>query len=231
MRTSVLAVATLALLGRPALGEPPAGGDGGGDAVLFAEPFDAKLADGWTWLREDAGGWKIAEGALEIQAQAGTLWGQANNAKNVLLRKPPVKGVENDPFAVEATVTSAPAVTAEQAGVILYSDDDTNVKLVREHLEGKLYIVLAVEAGGSGKALAKKEVEGDTHALRLISQGGKIRGEVKTGTPAAWTPVGSGESPFKGEMQAGLVAHGGPADAARWAKFGEVRIVRPEVPK
>jgi regulation of enolase protein 1 (concanavalin A-like superfamily) len=196
------------------------------EKVLFEEKFQKKLSDGWTWVREDAKGWKIADGGLEIRAQAGTIWEKTNSAKNLLLRKPPVKGGDEDPFAIEATVKSAPAATAEQAGVILYQDDDTYVKLVREHLEGKVWVVMAREAGGQTTVWAKKEVEGEVHGLRLISHGMKIQGEVKQGNPPMWMPAYYGETPFKGEFKAGLVAHGAPADAQRWARFTDVRIVQ-----
>lgn len=201
------------------------------DTVLFEEKAQKKLADGWTWVREDAKAWKVADGAIEIRALPGTLWEKANSAKNVLLRKPPAPGTDDQPFAIEATVKNAPAQAAEQAGVILYQDDDTYIKLVREHLEGKLFIVMALERGGETIVWAKKEMTGESHGLRLIRQGMKVQGEVKMGNPPAWIPAYYGESPFKGEVKAGLVAHGGPDKPERWARFTDVRIVKPEAPK
>ena len=54
-------------------------------APLFEDPFDDKLKDGWSWVREDPQGWKVADGALQIRVQPGNMWGPANNARNVLV--------------------------------------------------------------------------------------------------------------------------------------------------
>jgi len=58
------------------------------DASLFEEKFaGGKLGEGWTWVREDAGGWKIEGAALKMKALPGTIWYKKNDAKNLLLRR------------------------------------------------------------------------------------------------------------------------------------------------
>jgi hypothetical protein len=39
------------------------------EQVLFAERFEGKPGPGWTWVREEAGGWRIESGALLIKWQ------------------------------------------------------------------------------------------------------------------------------------------------------------------
>jgi hypothetical protein len=56
--------------------------------VIFEDPFDGKLAEGWTWLRENPDAWRIQEDALEIQVEPGV----ANTVKNALLRPAPDRG-------------------------------------------------------------------------------------------------------------------------------------------
>jgi lysophospholipase L1-like esterase len=46
--------------------------------LLFADKFDTKLGDGWTWLRENPKAWRIRDGGLEIHVEPGL----ANNVKN-----------------------------------------------------------------------------------------------------------------------------------------------------
>lgn len=198
------------------------------DKPLFEEKFQKKLSDGWTWVREDAKGWKLTEGALEIRALPGALKGKENSAKNLLLRKAPAAGTPDEPFAIEATVKSAPAQAGEQAGVIVYENDDTYVSFVREHKDGKLFVRMIREMAGEEIVWAERELEGEAHALRIIHMGNKIQAEVMTGKPPMWMPAYYGEPPFKGAVKAGLVAFGGPANAERWAKFTSVRFVRPE---
>ena len=48
--------------------------------VFFADSFDAKLGDGWAWLRENPQAWRIRDGGLEIRVEPG----MANNVKNAL---------------------------------------------------------------------------------------------------------------------------------------------------
>ncbi len=44
------------------------------EKILFTEPFADKLADGWTWLREDPQAWRLEKGALVIRTSRGGLW-------------------------------------------------------------------------------------------------------------------------------------------------------------
>src|SRR5688500_2597741 len=71
-------------------------------AVTFRDTFKEKLADGWTWLREDRDAWRIGEGGLEVRVQPGNMWGPANDAKNVLLR--PAPDPAQSPVDVTASV-------------------------------------------------------------------------------------------------------------------------------
>ncbi len=224
-----IALVALVLSVQPALSKPAEGGRVEGDKVLFEEKFPKKkLSDGWTWLRQDPKGWKVTEGALEIRALPGGLKGKENTAKNLLLRKPPAAGTEDDPFAIEATVKSAPAQDGEQAGVILHQSDDTYVSFVREHKGGKTFVRMIREMDGEETVWAEKEIEGESHALRLIHLGNKVQAEVMMGKPPMWMPAYYGEPPFTAAVKAGLVAFGGPADKERWAKFTAVRFVKPE---
>lgn len=198
------------------------------DKVLFEEKFAKKLSDGWTWVREDKSAWKVTDGSLEIRSLPGGLKGRENTAKNLLLRKPPAAGTEEEPFAIEATVKNAPAQAGEQAGVILHQDDDTYISLVREHKDGKTFVRMIREVAGEEQVWAERELEGEAHGLRLLHLGNKVQGEVLMGKPPMWMPAYYGEPPFKGPVKAGLVAFGAPANADRWAKFTGVRFVKPE---
>jgi len=114
------------------------------DASLFEEKFTGgKLGEGWTWVREEAGGWKIEGASLKMKALPGTIWYKKNDAKNLLLRKAPVAGTEAAPIAIEVTVDSSPETNAEQCGLFLYYDDANYVKVVRECNKGKPGIVIA----------------------------------------------------------------------------------------
>ena len=199
--------------------EPPA-------TVLFEDPFGATLADGWSWTREDAKAWRLEGGALHIRALPGLLWEKVNTAKNVLVRAlPAVDG----PVTVEVSITSAPAVQGEQAGLLLYGDDDHYVKLVREFTDKALMAVMVVEDGTKLAVVGEKKKlpAGDTATLRLVRASNKLTGQYK-GDDGAWKDVGTCDAPSW--VKVALFAHGAPAPAPetdRWARFGGFRVTKP----
>lgn len=198
--------------------------------TLFEDPLSGPLKDGWTWLRDQADSRKHEKDGLHLKVRPGTLWEKANSARNVLLRGLPSPGTDG-PIAVEARVSSDPKQTAEQAGVLLYLDDDNYVKLVRENLEQTVKIVFAVEVGGQGTPLAVRADAAPAHTLRLTWSGAQIAAEMKVDGAKKWTSLGYTENPFPFEhatkVRAGLAAHGGPKDAERWAVFKDFRLSVP----
>src|SRR6185503_7817221 len=106
-------LAALALLAClfPAFAEARAGWQ---EKVIFEEKFAGKLSDGWTWQREDAGGWKLEGGSLKIKAQPGKIWYKTKTAKNVLLHKVAEKGTAEAPLSMEVTVDATPESNSEQ---------------------------------------------------------------------------------------------------------------------
>ena len=192
--------------------------------VLFEDRFDGKLADGWEWVREEKDGWRVKDGSLEVRASPGNLWEAQNTATNLLLR--PVPGGAGT-FVVEVTVTNAPATFGEQAGLLLYRDDDHYVKLTREFYDGKTWVVLAAEQ--AGKAQYKEaECRAAKVVLRLTVGKGAVTGEFRVAGTDKWTPVGRLPYESAGAPRVGLTAHHGPAADARWATFNQFRILAVE---
>jgi len=194
------------------------------DASLFEEKFSGgKLGEGWTWVREDAGGWKIEGASLKMKALPGTIWYKKNDAKNLLLRKAPVAGTEAAPIAIEVTVDSSPETNAEQCGLFLYYDDANYIKVVRECNKGKPGIVIAREQKGIPESLPPKEELKGPITLKLVWTGAKVTGSYKAA--ADWVTLGEYELPESAtELRIGLGAHGAPADADRWATFSAFKI-------
>jgi alpha-glucuronidase len=111
----------------------------GGASTVYTVRFDTALAGSdefessepggqWRWVREDAGRWRLADGALSITSQSGDLQGSVNTARNIALQD-----VHGD-WAVDSRVVFSRPIAAnnEQGGVIAYADDDNYVKLAWE---------------------------------------------------------------------------------------------------
>jgi regulation of enolase protein 1 (concanavalin A-like superfamily) len=195
------------------------------EKVLFEEKFAGKLSDGWTWVREDAGGWKVDGGALKIKAQPGKIWYKTKTAKNLLVRKLPGAGTAEAPITMDVSVESAPEVTAEQCGMYLYFDEGNFVKIIREHVKGKNHVLLVREQKNLPEPQPPKEEAASPMRLRLTWAGAKVSGAYKT--TGDWVPVGEVELPAGVTAgSVGLTAHGGAPDSDRWAKFADFRVTQ-----
>ena len=180
--------------------------------VLFEESFAGKLNPDWIWVHEQSEAWKVADGVLSMQTLPGTLWGEANNAYNFLLRS-----IEEMPNGLisRATVTSHPRLMGEQAGLIWYLDDDNYIKLVKESLEGMQWIVLAREQDGQPELINKTRISVESAELQLVLLDGIVHGQFRPSSKDDWQTVGECPLLEAATSQIGLFTHGGPSDIKR----------------
>ncbi len=194
----------------------------GGEAkVLFEEPFDGRLQVGWQWIREDQAEWRIRDNQLEVRSQSGRIWG-GNDAKNLLLRGL----LKRTDLAASVRVAHQPAEKWEQAGLLWYVDDDNFVKLISEHIDGKMYVVTAREQGGKGTVVGKVEVPAANLQLRLQVQAGRVTGQWRLQPDDAWSDAGSSEFDAPGDPRFGLFTQNGPQDEVRWVRFDDFAVVQ-----
>jgi beta-glucosidase len=103
--------------------------------INFAYPVQSDEFNGsapgpqWTWVRNDPAAESESGGALNITAQTGDLNAATNTAKNLLLQ--PALG----DWAAETkmTLSTTPHAANQQAGLIVYQDDDDYLKLDWEY--------------------------------------------------------------------------------------------------
>jgi len=196
---------------------------------VIQDTLDKLPQSPWEWVREDSASWQVEEGKLQIKAQRGTLWkADRNDAKNLLVRPWPDNEAGED-SVIAVTIHFAPERGGEQAGVMFYFGDDDYVKLVRESLEGKRWIVIGREEKGDAKSIAKQPVESDDVTLYLARHGNKIEGLYSTPGNAEKIAIGNCTLPSPPSPDAvlklGLFAHGGPPAAdARWATFSNLGV-------
>ena len=185
----------------------------------FAEDYKADfskaLDDGWSFVREDKAEWRLKDGNLELLAQPTNIWGKANNkTENFLLRALP--GATS---SVEVTVDFNPRKEYEQAGLMLYVDDDNYSKFDRELYSGQS-CTLVLESGAKPKVVKKIPFPEGPLRLRLEIADGKVKAMVKAPGGKDWTAHGETTLPGSvDKVKVGFFALQGDAKAPRWAKF------------
>jgi regulation of enolase protein 1 (concanavalin A-like superfamily) len=194
------------------------------DEVVFKDDFKDKLAEGWTWVREDPKAWRVTGQGLEIRIQPGNMWGPANNAKNVLVRAVPDPAKE--PIEVAVTVSNRPTEQYEQVDLVWYYDDSHMVKIGQEQVDGVLCLVMGREEKDRTRTLAKIPIEALTLEVRFLVAGDQLRGQYRPAGEKDWKDAGACTLPAKGEPKVSLQAYQGPANLERWARFNAFRIAR-----
>jgi regulation of enolase protein 1 (concanavalin A-like superfamily) len=191
------------------------------EELLFGDTFEGKLGAGWSWVREDPRAWRIGDRALEIRPAHGTV----EKATNLLVRKAPETSERTT--AAEVTVSNDPTEQYEQCGIVWYYNDRHYVKLVKEVVDAKSWIVMGRTHPERG-ALAGKIpfVREDKAVLRLEVTGEKIAGRVRKLDEKKWTDVGTCQLPVDGQAMVSLQAYHGPLDAEHWARFESFRMLR-----
>ena len=179
--------------------------------VLFEDRFDGKLAEGWTWLRENPDTWRIREGALEIRVEPGV----ADTVKNALVRPAPDR--RQGAFAVEVTVSnlSAPKQQYEQAGITWYVAGKPVFKVVKELIDGDIWIIPG-----------KKPVTDVPIRLRMVVRGDQWTAQYKPEGEAEYLTAAEGKLPPQNEDQVSIQCYHAPPEGEHWMRFEDFRIVR-----
>ncbi|WP_432106119.1 family 43 glycosylhydrolase [Streptomyces sp. bgisy091] len=201
---------------------------GPGDLLpAHSDEFDGPAVPGttsgspWSWVRGPSAGVTMSGGALSWPTQDAELH-LGNNTASVLLRDAP-KG----DFTVETKLRFAPDKAAQQAGLVLYENDDRFFKLVHSVLpltNGDGALLDVSEFGKEGErptttpptAVANAPMFGGptsgTMWLRLAYHRDTEHGEheVRASTSrdgAHWSKGSVWTLPVKGELRIGLVSH------------------------
>lgn len=192
--------------------------------VLFKDEFKGKLAEGWTWVREDPGAWRVTDKGLEVRLQPGNMWGGANNAKNVLVR--PVPDPAQQPLEIHVTVSNQPTEQYEQVDLVWYYDDSHQVKIGQELVDKKLSLVMGREEKDRIKTLCVLPIQAESVQVRFLVSGDKIRGQFRPLGEEPWKDAGECTLPAKGDPKISLQVYQGPSKVERWGRFNDFRIVK-----
>jgi hypothetical protein len=180
-------------------------------ALVFEDRFDGKLAEGWSWLRENPKTWRIADGALEICVEPGV----AATVKNALVRPAPDRTKGTYAFEVTVTFLAPPSQQYEQAGITWYNRGKPVFKLVHELIDGKTYIIPG-----------RKETSTSKVQLRLIVSGDSWTAQFRPDAQGQFQTAATGKLPPPGEDQVSIQCYNGPPNAEHWIRFDDFRILK-----
>lgn len=190
---------------------------------------DGKLGEGWTWRRENPAGWCVRAGALEIRMEPGNMWGPANDARNVLVRR--IDGIlTNREVRVSVTVSNKPTEQWEQVDLVWYYDDSHMVKIGHELVDGKLSIVMGREEKDRTRTIAIIPIEALQVDLRLVMTNNVVRGAFRPTGTKDWREAGSCDLPVRGGPHVAIQCYQGPARVERWARISNFQLATSSAP-
>ena len=181
------------------------------DEPVFSDSLTRPPSTEWSWLREDAALWRSNEAGLEICVQPG----KADTVINALLLDAPDRREAS--YAVEVTVTNhtLPTEQYEQAGITWYGDGKPVFKLVKELIDGDLYII-------PGKC----PMAAETVRLRLIVTADSWEAQYRPEGEAEFTTAATGDLPAPGRDQISLQCYNGPEGSDHWIRFRDFQITK-----
>lgn len=193
---------------------------------LWLDTFDANLlAHDWWWVRESSSKWNLspAEGMLNVTTEYGGLYGTANNGRNILLREAP-----NGDFILETHVYYQPAYNFQNAGIIVYGDDDNYLMLSRAYCEpcggNKIYFDYEKNGQALGTGVGLSTSRRSEAYLKIVKQGTTFSGYYSD-DGRAWQQVGVYRNVGVHPTGVGIASIGSGEDALpRTAEFDYLAV-------
>jgi cytochrome c len=155
------------------------------------DQFDGDALDECRWtqiVREDEEDYRVSDGALEIDAGTGDMFGNAENAENLIMQPAP-----EGEWTVETQMTYDAAANYQQAGMMLYGDDDNYAKFGLLYASGRMleYVWEQDNVPRRDPSQDVMPVAADfpsTVRMRLSSDGTNVTASFFDGD--AWQPLG-----------------------------------------
>ena len=201
-----------------------------GGEVPFHDDFKGRLGEGWSWVREHPGAWRVTEGGLEVLIEPGNMWGPQNNARNVLIR--PAPDIVREEIEVSVSLENKPTNQYEQVDLVWYYDDSNMVKLGQELVDGKLSVVMGREENDKTRTVAIIPLESTSVRLRFFAKENRIHGQFSISGAKEWRDVGECNLPAteKSTAKISLQFYQGAEKVEHWARVTEFSIVRSQSP-
>lgn len=158
----------------------------------------------WSWVREDNTHWSLtaASGYMRITTQYGDLFQTYNDCKNILLQN-----VSGD-FTITTKLIFKPSQNWQQAGLLVYQDDNNYAKMVRVYNSGNFLQFSKEVAGTFTEQNTADGISGTTIYYKITKSGSNYSGYYSTdGTN--YIQVGTTQTLSFSPVKVGLIATNG----------------------
>ncbi len=147
---------------------------------------NTSLNSAWNRIREDSAKWSLSEnpGSMRITTQSGDIVNTSNNMKNILLQTS-----NPSDFTVTAKLTFNPSQNYQQAGLIVYVNDDNYITISRKYNDGKLFSMVKEINGSPNESTIPDTTGIDTVYLRIVKAGTQYSGYYSTDN-IVWNQIG-----------------------------------------
>jgi len=192
--------------------------------VVFEESFDAPLSSDWSWVHSSPEARRIERGSLFLLTEPGGFFQEEDDGRNILVRELPWTP---EPLLVEASLTLHPEGKYENAGIILYVDDDNYVVVNKESYAKEkptLRLQVVYESNGAARIAHDTAYDPAHVILGMRISESEVTGLYRGSNEDAWTVLGSTPRPSGGRPKIGVKTTYGVAGATRWAEFDNFRI-------
>ena len=107
------------------------------------------------WIREDSSHHLLnkEDRCITIDNEPGHMWGESNNNRNACIFN--AKGSKGILKEVGSSVSTSVKISGEQAGILLFINENNYLKCVIEFLKDEIWLVLAIEIQQKARVIKK----------------------------------------------------------------------------
>ncbi|GKX27565.1 hypothetical protein SH1V18_00450 [Vallitalea longa] len=185
-----------------------------------------ELSENWEIVRENSNLWKFAQDGsdkISIKQTAGCHWNNFEpKGNNLFITEPNAQDNEN--YSVTVKMTGVTTTGYEQAGLLIYKDDDNFVQIARMHKMGNPLIAMNTRSNGDNVEDVKPEKAGYTNAtiyLKLLKNNDNYTGYYSE-DGQNWVEVANVDNATLDNARIGLFAS--TEDVDDWFEFEEFKV-------
>lgn len=174
------------------------------------------IGRGWRVIRNNKNKWSLKErpGYLRIKTEPGDLSGKTNNLKNII-----VKSVKDDNYAISTKMDFSTNENGQNAGLIIYGDDDNYYILCKDKCD-KNNIIVKNETNGELKILTEKLDNNPSSTVYLkIKKIGNIYTSYYSGNNKNWIKLF--ESPIENIENPKIGVYAGASDGQEQSAYAD----------